>query len=208
MKLIARSRGAPAKLLAQRKPSLRKRQDRPLTEAQRVFIGRFLAHHNATRAYREAFPDAMPSTAESEGSRLKSDPRIAQEIKRALAELTARYRHKAENTLDTIALIAFANIVDAFDENGALIAPGSMPREIGATIKRIERVEIKGRDADGKPTVTGHTINIELWDKLAALRILGQHYGLFVERVEVAPGRDFATALREARERVVARARD
>jgi phage terminase small subunit len=175
-----------------------------LTEAQRVFIGRFLIHHCATRAYREAFPEAMPSTAASEGSRLKSDPRIAQEIKRALAELTARYRRTAENTLATIALIAFANIVDAFDENGALIAPENIPREVGAAIKKIERVEISGRDADGNPTVTGHTVNIELWDKLAALRMLGQHYGLFVERVEVTPGRDFASVLREARERVIA----
>jgi hypothetical protein len=37
--------------------------------------------------------------------------------------------------------------------------------------------------------------------------MLGQHYGMFVERMEVAPGRDFASVLREARERVIA-ARD
>ncbi len=204
MKLPTRVRGAPAKPLDRRKPSLRKRQDRPLTEAQRVFVGRFLIHHNATRAYREAFPEAMPSTAASEGSRLRSDPRIAQEIKCALTELTARYRHTAESTLGAIALIAFSNIADAFDENGALIASENMPREIGAAIRKLERVEIMGRDADGNPIVTGHTISVELWDKLAALRMLGQHYGLFVERVEVAPGRDFATVLREARERVIA----
>jgi hypothetical protein len=116
-----------------------------------------------------------------------------------LTELTARYRHTAESTLNAIALVAFANILDAFDENGKLIAPENMRREIGAAIRKLERVEIKGRDADGNPIVIGHTINVELWDKLAALRMLGQHYGLFVERMEVAPGRDFATVLREAR---------
>jgi hypothetical protein len=89
MKLPIRVRGAPAKALSQRKPSLRKRQDRPLTEAQRVFVGRFLIHHNATRAYREAFPEAMLSTAESEGSRLNADPRIAQEIKQHATEACA-----------------------------------------------------------------------------------------------------------------------
>ena len=203
LKLSTRTRGAPAKALDQRKPSLRKRQDRPLTEAQRVFIGRFLIHHNATRAYREAFPGAMPSTAESEGSRLKSDPRVAQEINCALRQLTARYRHTAESTLGMIALIAFSNILDVFDETGALIAPENMPREIGAAIKKIERVEMRGADSAGNPVVIGHATKIELWDKLAALRMLGQHYGLFFERVEVTPGRDFATALRELRERVI-----
>ena len=54
MKCAARTRGAPAKPLDRRKPSLRNRQDRLLTDGQRVFIGRFLIHHNATRAYREA----------------------------------------------------------------------------------------------------------------------------------------------------------
>jgi hypothetical protein len=112
--------------------------------------------------------------------------------------------HTAESTLGTLALIAFSNIADAFDENDRLIAPKNMPREMAAAIKKLERAEIKGRDADGNPIVTGHTISVELWDKLAALRMLGQHYGLFVERVEVAPGRDFATVLREARERVIA----
>lgn len=34
--------------------------------------------------------------------------------------------------------------------------------------------------------------------------MLGQHYGLFVEQIEVAPGREFATVLREARERAIA----
>jgi len=49
-------------------------------------------------------------------------------------------------------------------------------------------------------------MSVELWDKLAALRMLGQHYGPFVQRVEVAAagGRDFASALREARERAMA----
>jgi len=206
MKCAPRTRGAPAKPFDRRKPSLRKRQDRPLTDGQRVFIGRFLIHYNATRAYREAFPEAKLSTAESEGSRLKADPRITQELNRALGQLTARYRHTAERTLDTLALIAFSNIADVFDENGRLIAPKDMPREVAAAIRKLERTEIKGRDADGNPIVTGHTMSVELWDKLAALRMLGQHYGPFVQRVEVAAagGRDFASALREARERAMA----
>ena len=74
MKCAPRTRGAPAKPFDRRKPSLRKRQDRPLTDGQRVFIGRFLIHYNATRAYREAFPEAKLSTAESEGSRLPPAP--------------------------------------------------------------------------------------------------------------------------------------
>ena len=46
----------------------------------------------------------------------------------------------------------------------------------------------------------GATISLRrrAFDLLAALRMLGQYYALFVEPVEVAPARDFAAALREA----------
>ena len=75
--------------------------------------------------------------------------------------------------MGALALIAFSNIADAFDENGRLIAPKNMPREMATAIKKLERVEIRGRDGDGNPIVTGRTISVELWDKLAALRMLG-----------------------------------
>jgi hypothetical protein len=37
-----------------------------------------------------------------------------------------------------------------------------MPRYIGVALKKIERVEIKGGDANGNPIVVGHKVKIEL----------------------------------------------
>lgn len=205
LKHEVRKRGAPAKNLEQRKPNLRQRQDRQLSDAQRVFVHRYLTHHNASRAYREAFPDALPSTAESEGSRLKADPRIAQEIKGRLQRTLKRYERSADLTLQELAWVAYSNILDAFDEHGALLAIEDMPREVGASIKKIERIEIRGTDSNGNPAVVGHKVKIELVDKLVALRLLGQHYGLLQEKIKLSASADFADLLREARERSTGR---
>lgn len=50
----------------------------------------------------------------------------------------------------------------------------------------------------------GHTIKIELVDKLAALRLLGQHYGLFADKMEHSADDDLLQAIREGRARSLA----
>ena len=151
-----------------------------------MFVRQYLVRFNATRAYMDSHPKASWATANSEGSKLLADPRISKEITRGVADLTARYQQTAQRTLEAIALIAYSCITDAFDGSGALLPPEKMPRETAAAIKRIVRIEILGTDPNGNSTVVGHTVKIELHDKLAALRLLGQHYGLFQNQQESA----------------------
>jgi hypothetical protein len=72
-------------------------------------------------------------------------------------------------------------------------------------VKKVKSKEVKAFDlATGEEKVVGHERELELHDKIAALRMIGQHEGLFAERIELPVGTDFATALREARARAIA----
>lgn len=198
-------KGRPAKDTPRPKAARKRRQDRPLTDGQVLFVERYMIHRNASRAYRESHPECSPSTAYAEGPALRKDPRIALEIKARLAKVVSRYRHSAKRTLDELSYMAHSNLLDFFTEDGALIDPKDLPIEAGAALKKLEFVQLyaAGEEGEGKKAV-GHTAKLELQDKVGALRLLGNHYGVFKERVELTASADFADLLREARERASA----
>lgn len=196
------ARGRPAK---PGKPNTKRRQDRPLTDAQQLFIERYMVHRVAARAYREAYPEASRATADSHGPALRKDGRIASEIKRRLAELTARYRHSAERTLRELSFMAHGSLLDLFGDDGSMLQPQDIPDEVGRALKKLEYEAIYSKDTDGNRIVIGHVIKAEMHSKPEALKLLGQHYDIFREKVEITASSEFADLLRAARERVAAR---
>jgi len=199
-----RTMGAPPKPIAKRTPP-RRVTTRPLTARQRTFLERYLLHLNATKAYQEAYPGAAWISTNSQGSTLLKDPRVAQEVRRRIAEVTKRYRSTANKALGELAALAFSNVKDYYDRDGKLLPLDELPVYAAAAVKKVKSKEVKAFDlATGEEKVVGHERELELHDKIAALRMIGQHEGLFAERIELPVGADFATALREARARAIA----
>lgn len=156
----------------------------PLTEKQEAFIRLWMVRRNNTRAYAESHPGASYITANTEGSRLFHDPRISQRIKGLLEEESARLKSKAERVTENLAAMAFSSLADVYSQEGNLILPTDLPRDVALAVKKIKRREIIGKDADGKPAVIGHTVEVEMHEKTAALRLLGLEHGMFTEKVE------------------------
>lgn len=207
-KRLLTPKGRPAKDTPRPKAARKRRQDRPLTDGQVLFIERYMIHRNATRAYREAYPECSPATAHCEGPSLRKDPRISTEIKARLAKIVARYRHTAKRTLDELSYLAHASLLDFFTEDGKLLDPKDMPIEVAASLKKLEFEQLFGAGEEGEGRqVVGRVAKLELHDKVAALRLIGQHYGVFKERVELTASSEFADLLREARERASAERR-
>ena len=195
-----RTRGRPATDPAKRKPG--RVLKRPLTDAQRVFIARYLMHRNATRAYREAFPKASAASCYTLGSRMTKDVRISSEIKAGMARLIGRYNHSAAKALNELGRLAYANVLDFMAEDGTVKAPHEIEREVGAAIKKMRSEHIFATDvATGERKIVGRKTELEIHDKVAPLRLLGQHYGVLVEKVEVGDADEFAALLKAARER-------
>lgn len=204
MTIGMRTRGAPRKTKAA--PSLQANVGaHAMTPAMELFVARFLVRFCASAAYRDSHPAAAQSTAETEGSRLLRDPRVASEIKRRLDETKERLRCDGDRVLWEVCAIAFSSISDAFNKDGTLIPLCDMPRDIAVGIKKYKRIEILGPAMDGteQRSVVGYRVEIEMADKLAALKALGQHLKLFVEKVEHRGADELVAAITAGRERAL-----
>jgi hypothetical protein len=163
----------------------------------------WMVRRNATKAYRDAYPGACYSTASAEGSRLFRDHRISQEIQKLLAEERIRLASNAQKVTDALATLAFSSIADVLDDQGNVIPLTELPRDVALAVKRMRRREIIGQ-VDGQKAVVGHTIEVEMHDKVQPLRLLGLEVGLFTEKVEQSGDDAFLRALRGGRERALA----
>jgi phage terminase small subunit len=141
---------------------------RGLTAKQRRFVEEYLIDLNGTQAAIRAGYSSR--TARAIGSENLTKPDIQAAIERAMADRGARTGLTAELVLAEVALIAFSDIRDIdFGPDGQLVerSPGAS-RAVAA------------RAWSHKVRRTGHQTkySVRLWDKLTALRLLMQHFGL------------------------------
>ena len=122
-------------------------------------------------------------------------------VKKAVAE-----RQKAalktvgltpERVVEQMGRLAFADIREAFDENGSLKDLKDIPPELASAIAGIEIKETKTK---------GTVVKIRFEPKSRALEQLGKHFKLFTEVHEIRGVEDLVRRLLEARRRVAGRA--
>lgn len=83
-----------------------------LTEQQKLFCLFYLQYFNATKAYREAYPEASYDTARTEGSRNLAKPSIKKELHRLKSELQQDIYADAEMLLNDLLKQAKSDITD------------------------------------------------------------------------------------------------
>ena len=151
-----------------------------LTNKQQVFISEYLRCFNASEAARRA---GYTSKANVIGSQLLANPSISAEIQARLAEV----HMSADEALKLTADIARGDVSD-------FMAIGSMgfsldlqaALEAGKTnlIKKVSQktITVNGKNED-KET---HIIDIELYDRQAALRDILKVHGRFTDKVDLS----------------------
>jgi phage terminase small subunit len=153
-----------------------------LTNQQKKFVIEYLAHPNATKAAQRA--GYSRRNAHNTGSELLKLP----EIKQAVADGMAQFEVTPERVITELARLAFADIRDIGEvtEGGVIFIPTSeLSPEDAASIKKIKSTTT--RDEDG---VERTTLEIEQYDKIRALELLGRRFKLFVDKVEMDTGAD------------------
>jgi phage terminase small subunit len=156
-----------------------------LTPKQDMFVQEYLIDLNATQAAIRA--GYSPATANEQGSRLLANASVAAAVERAKAERSARIGLTADRILEELSVIAFAHM-GQFAEWGP------------SGVRFKPSADVDGRAvAEVKETTTQHggSQGIKLHDKVASLKLLGQHIGMFVERHEHrnAPGEEFRVSV-------------
>jgi len=99
------------------------------------------------------------------------------------AEMEMQTGVTPERILDEVRIIAFQNVRDILKTEGQNVVMRDLEDMVNTgQIRKIKISKIK--TADGEDTA-GQIIEIECYDKLKALELLGKQEGLFIKRVDV-----------------------
>lgn len=150
-----------------------------LTPKQQRFVDEYLVDLNATKAAVRAGYSAK--TAHSVGWENLRKPEIQQAIEKAMNDRSARVRMTADDVLRELAILARSDVTHyTVGDNGQIETVEDAPE---GALRAVSSVKVKKHfDKEGNHTSTD--TELKLWDKPAALRMAGQHLGLFVERVQ------------------------
>lgn len=148
-----------------------------LTPRERRFVAEYLIDCNASAAALRA--GYAKQTYGANGSQLLEKPLVAEAIAKAEAKRAAKTGITADRVLKELARIGFSDLGTylSFDQDGVHLNDSS-------------QVDTRAlAEVSERPTRTGKTVTIKLHDKVSALTKLGQHLGLFAEKVELT-GKD------------------
>jgi phage terminase small subunit len=173
-----------------------------MTPKQERFVREYLIDLNATRAAVRAGYSAR--VANREGARLLSKAVIAGAIAAAQRQQNARLQLTADDVREQNAFIAGFDPAEMFDEHGALHHVTKMPRRVRCALRSLKVVRKNLTSGD---SVVDTTLEVQFWDKGAALEREYKHFGLLVDRVHVTGDLDVVAArLVTARKRLAERA--
>lgn len=145
-----------------------------MTEKQKRFVDEYLIDLNATQAAIRA--GYSPETAGSIGAENLKKPEIKARIDKAMAERSKRTGVNADRVIMELAKIAFVNADDVINVETATIKPDAAREDTAA----IQSVKVKTFGEDGLER------EVKMADKLKALELLGRHFGMFKDKVEVS----------------------
>ena len=155
-----------------------------LTARQERFVQEYLIDLNAKQAAIRAGCNSR--TAEPIASRLLRNIKVAAAVKQAQDERAARTKVTADMVIEELAKHAFGTMQDFFDpDDGHLLDVHEMSLAAKSRLAALDVVRERTRTSDGETVTTiEQTITLRLWDKIRALELLGQHLGMFKDKVD------------------------
>lgn len=147
-----------------------------MTEKQKIFADEYLIDLNATRAYKVAYPRVKSDeTAAAAAARLLRNVKVVAYVEKRMQDRQKRTEITQDMVLQELAAIAFANATDfAQIVNNRVILTNTADLSEGQ-MKAIAGIK-KGKNG----------IELKLNDKEKALELLGRHFGMFKDKLEVS----------------------
>lgn len=154
-----------------------------LNHRQRIFVAHIVKGTTAKDAAIAA--GYSEKTAESQGSRLLRNAKVAEAVEAGLKRKISRLEFTGDDVLQELARGAFADIREAFDEHGNLKNIQDIPANLARIIGTIEVKEEWGVSGDGRTRVPmGEVKKVKPISKEKCLELLAKHFGLIKDRVE------------------------
>ena len=147
-----------------------------LTPKQTRFIEEFLLDLNATAAAIRA--GYSKRTAKQKAWKLRETPEIKAAITAAIEARSERTEITADQVLEELAKIGFANSGDFFEwgPDGIKVKPqADLTSEQQAAVAEVSETKTK----------EGGTVKVKLHDKVGALDKIGRHLGMFTDNINL-----------------------
>ena len=152
--------------------------DRPLNDKRAAVCAEYRVDLCATDAAKRA--GYSPKTAKQRGHELLQDPRVRSRIQALMDRRSKRTDVTADRVLQELASLGFANIQDLYDDDGQLLPPHRLPRELAAAVEEVTE-EIVGTGENQT-----RRWRYKIAGKKPPLELLGKHLRLFREQVQVS----------------------
>lgn len=152
---------------------------RPIDERHKIFAREYVVDHNATRAYKAAYPGCKSDgAARVGGSKLLTNANTQALIAEYAKAASERNDITVDRVLKEAARLAFHDIGAFFDPSGHLLAVRDMSADARAALASIEVLdEFEGQGRDRKKV--GITTKLKVFDKNPAIERLFRHLGLY-----------------------------
>lgn len=153
---------------------------RKLTPRQEKFCALYLELGNGTAA---AIGAGYPiSGAGVAAHHLLKNPKVRARIDKPLETVVQRAQLTRERVLEEMRRLAFTDIRSFYDERGAVKPVSAWTEEMGSQVAATETIIKNARAGDG---VTDEVLKLKTHDKVRVLEMLGKHFKLLTDVVQV-----------------------
>ena len=144
------------------------------------FISNYLICRDARQAAREAGLNARS------GVNLRARPDIHLAITKLTEKSVMKYGYDATEVIEKVKEIAAIDPIEFENPDGSFKAHmKDIAPESRRAIKKFKAKNLYEKDPNGMPILVGQLIEVELWDKMKAVELLGREKDIFVEKKKI-----------------------
>ena len=174
-----------------------------LTPRQARFVAEYLVDLNATQAAIRA--GYSQKTANRIASQLLSQLDIRDAVAKGKSAQLEELDITAKEVLQIMARLARVDVKSFYDAVGNPKPIHEWTATQSAQVSRVETIIKNAKAGDGH---TDTVLKLAFWSKEKALDMLGRHFGVLTEQINVTVAADLSRRLRAGRERNAAAKRD
>ena len=156
-----------------------------ITDKMRQFVDEYLIDMNGTQAaIRAGYSEA---TAQEQSSQLLDRPDIRELVEQRQKDRIDRTQISQDLTVNELKAIALSDIADfVIVKEGGVIEQrpfNELKKEQTRCVKKIKQTVRTAQSSDGAVIHQTAVLELELYDKVKSLELLGRHLGIFNDRL-------------------------
>jgi len=156
-----------------------------ITDKMRQFVDEYLIDMNATQAaIRAGYSEA---TAQEQSSQLLDRPDIRELVEQRQKDRIDRTQISQDLTVNELKTIAFSDVADfVIVKEGGVIEQrpfNELTKTQTRCIKKIKQRVMTSQSSDGAVIHQTAVLELELYDKVKSLELLGRHLGIFNDKL-------------------------